>query len=35
MTSPTEPILTGPVIVDAWNVDVTLKGVAAGLRWKC
>jgi simple sugar transport system substrate-binding protein len=32
MTSPSEPILTGPVIVDASNVDVTLKGVAAGLR---
>ncbi len=32
MNSPTEPILTGPLIVDASNVDATLKGVEAGVR---
>jgi simple sugar transport system substrate-binding protein len=32
MDSPTQPILTGPLIVDASNVDATLKGVAAGVR---
>jgi simple sugar transport system substrate-binding protein len=32
LTSPSEPILTGPVIVDASNVEITLKGVAAGVR---
>jgi simple sugar transport system substrate-binding protein len=29
---PTKPILTGPNIVDASNVEATLKGVAAGAR---
>jgi len=29
---PTKPILTGPGIVDASNVDATMKGVAAGAR---
>lgn len=32
MTSPTQPILTGPVIVDASNIDATLQGVEAGVR---
>ena len=32
MESPTMPILTGPAIVDASNVEATLKGVAAGVR---
>ena len=29
---PTRPVLTGPGIVDASNVDATLKGAAAGAR---
>ncbi|WP_172329204.1 substrate-binding domain-containing protein [Mangrovicoccus sp. HB161399] len=32
MATPTQPILTGPAIVDASNIDATLDGVAAGLR---
>jgi len=32
MESPTMPILTGPAVVDASNVEATLKGVAAGVR---
>ncbi|MGV2103827.1 substrate-binding domain-containing protein [Rhizobium sp. 21-4511-3d] len=32
MESPTVPILTGPAIVDASNVEATLKGVEAGVR---
>jgi simple sugar transport system substrate-binding protein len=32
MESPTMPILTGPAVVDAANVEKTLKGVASGLR---
>lgn len=28
----TDPVLTGPAIIDATNVDATLAGVAAGLR---
>lgn len=32
MESPTTPILTGPAIVDASNVEATLKGVAVGVR---
>jgi len=32
MKSPTMPILTGPAVVDAKNVDATLAGVAAGVR---
>jgi simple sugar transport system substrate-binding protein len=32
MESPTQPILTGPLVVDASNVEATLKGVAAGVR---
>jgi simple sugar transport system substrate-binding protein len=29
---PTKPVLTGPGIVDAANVDATLAGAAAGAR---
>jgi simple sugar transport system substrate-binding protein len=29
---PTAPILTGPGIVDASNVDATVAGAAAGAR---
>jgi simple sugar transport system substrate-binding protein len=29
---PTKPVLTGPGIVDASNVEATLNGVAAGAR---
>jgi simple sugar transport system substrate-binding protein len=32
MKSPTSPILTGPLIVDATNVEATLAGVKAGVR---
>lgn len=32
MESPSRPILTGPAIVDASNIDETLQGVAAGVR---
>ena len=32
---PTSPILTGPAIVDASNVEQTLAGVAQGARWAC
>lgn len=32
MDSPSKPILTGPAIVDASNIDATLQGVAAGVR---
>ncbi|TMV66978.1 sugar ABC transporter substrate-binding protein, partial [Thioclava sp. BHET1] len=32
MTIPTKKILTGPAIIDKANVDVTLKGVNAGVR---
>jgi len=29
---PTKPVLTGPGIVDAANVDATMAGAAAGAR---
>ena len=29
---PTKPVLTGPGIVDASNVDTTIAGAAAGAR---
>lgn len=32
MKSPTSPILTGPLIVDASNIQTTLAGVKAGVR---
>ena len=32
MESPSKPILTGPTIVDASNIDATLAGVDAGVR---
>lgn len=32
MDTPSKPILTGPVVVDASNIDATLDGVKAGVR---